>query len=107
MSLMGTRPNGEHTKVFAYYLGRGIKAARKLRGMKASTLAFEIGITEQSVSNIETGKAVPSMKTLLDMARHLNVPLWQLIRPAEKFAAIADTMAMDAERRRGVEDETG
>jgi len=101
---MGTRPNDEHTKVFAYYLGRGIKAARKLRGMKASTLAVDVGITEQSVSNIETGKAVPSLKTLLDIARHLNVPLWQLIRPAEKFAAIADTMSVDAQRRK-TEDE--
>jgi DNA-binding XRE family transcriptional regulator len=101
---MGTRPNDEHTKVFAYYLGRGMKAARRLRGMKASTLAFEIGITEQSISNIETGKVVPSMKTMLEIARHLNVPLWQLIRPAEKFAAIADTMNVDAKRRKTEDD---
>src|SRR5690606_35669491 len=40
------------------HIGRKISRIRELRGMKQDALAFELGVSQQTVSNIENSAAV-------------------------------------------------
>ena len=42
-------------------------------------LAKRIGLSRQALSNIETGKSVPSLKTVVKIAQVLDVPVATLL----------------------------
>ena len=42
-------------------------------------LAKKIGLSRQALSNIETGKSVPSLKTVVKIAQALDVPIESLL----------------------------
>ena len=54
------------------HIGRKIARIRELRGMKQETLAEELGISQQSVSNLEQSETVEDMK-LEEVAKVLGV----------------------------------
>ncbi|MAY86306.1 MAG: transcriptional regulator [Pseudooceanicola sp.] len=54
------------------HIGRKIARIRELRGMKQETLAEELGISQQSVSNLEQSETVEEMK-LEEIAKVLGV----------------------------------
>tara|TARA_R110000765_G_scaffold309928_1_gene403316 strand:- start:214 stop:609 length:396 start_codon:yes stop_codon:yes gene_type:complete len=54
------------------HIGRKIARIRELRGMKQETLAEELGISQQSVSNLEQSETVEDMK-LEEIAKILGV----------------------------------
>ncbi|TIM07751.1 MAG: helix-turn-helix transcriptional regulator [Mesorhizobium sp.] len=56
-------------------IGARVQAAR--RGVKLSQeiLADRVGRTPESISNIERGKQLPSIETLAELARVLNVSM--------------------------------
>jgi transcriptional regulator with XRE-family HTH domain len=56
-------------------LGQRLRAARARRGMTLRELARRIGISPSLVSQIETGKAQPSVKTLYAITTELGVSL--------------------------------
>lgn len=89
----------------AVYLGKTIKAARRLKYMKASTLAEFSGVTQQSISHIETGKHLPSLVVLMKIANVLDRPAWTMLRAAENAFAMNATMLADRERRAAHETE--
>jgi transcriptional regulator with XRE-family HTH domain len=60
------------TKTKNNHLGRKISRIRELRGMKQETLAEELGISQQAVSNIENSEKVDDAK-LEEIARALGV----------------------------------
>jgi transcriptional regulator with XRE-family HTH domain len=60
------------TTVRLKHIGRNISRIRELRGMKQEALAIAIGVSQQTISNIENSEAVEEEK-LLQIANALNV----------------------------------
>lgn len=55
-------------------LGRVIKELRERRGIQQNILAGDIGVSVQSMSNIEGDKQYPSKKNLEKIAQKLDIP---------------------------------
>ncbi|MFV5700151.1 helix-turn-helix domain-containing protein [Flavobacterium sp. ZT3R17] len=66
------------------HIGRNISRIRELRGMKQEALAIAIGISQQSVSNIEASETIDE----------------------EKLQAIAEVLGVSAEAIKNYSDET-
>ncbi len=56
-------------------LGLTVQAARRRAGLTQEGLADLIARTPESVSNIERGRHLPTIETLVDLGRTLAVPL--------------------------------
>lgn len=56
-------------------IGKKIKALRKTRGLTQIQLADALGVERASISNYETGRRYPSLRTLEDIAHTLGVSL--------------------------------
>lgn len=54
------------------HIGRNISRIRELRGMKQEALAIAIGVSQQTISNIEKSETVEEDK-LLDISKALEV----------------------------------
>ena len=54
------------------HIGRKISRIRELRGMKQETLAMELGISQQSVSNLEQSETIEEER-LEQIAKVLGV----------------------------------
>ena len=57
------------------YIGGQVKTLRKQSGLTQADLGEKIGRTAEAISNVETGKSLPSLDTLIAMSEALNVPL--------------------------------
>jgi transcriptional regulator with XRE-family HTH domain len=66
------------------HIGRNISRIRELRGMKQETLAIAIGVSQQSVSNIEASETIDE----------------------EKLQAIAEVLGVSTEAIKNYSDET-
>lgn len=72
------------TAIKSKHIGRNISRIRELRGMKQEALAFAIGISQQTISNIEGSENVDE----------------------EKLNAIAEVLGVSAEAIKNYSDET-
>ncbi|OXB07365.1 transcriptional regulator [Flavobacterium plurextorum] len=54
------------------HIGRNISRIRELKDMKQDALAFALGITQQTISNIENSETVDEQK-LIEIAKALDV----------------------------------
>jgi transcriptional regulator with XRE-family HTH domain len=59
----------------AYVIGEKLRAARQLRQMSLRELAKEAKISASMLSQIETGKAYPSVRSIYSIAAALAVPV--------------------------------
>ena len=87
-------------------LGEKIKALRKERGLTQASLAGEY-ITRNMLCEIEKGKAMPSIDTLLRIAEGLDVPPAFLLDESESPAAYEKRKAMPTIRRLYLEGKYG
>ena len=60
-------------------IGQSIKYARKERGIKQVEVSKMIGISQPEISRWETGKAYPSVLSLVDLADALDISLDELV----------------------------
>ena len=60
-------------------VGDKVRDLRKGRGWSQQELADRAAISMQTVSNLETGRHVPGIATLLKIAGALGVPLTDLL----------------------------
>lgn len=68
----------------AVHLGKVIRVARQQKNLKAENLAFDLGVTQQTVSNWETGKTLPCMAAMFLLSDLIEVPVSKLFSAAEK-----------------------
>jgi len=54
------------------HIGRNISRIRELKGMKQEALAYTLGISQQTISNIENSETVDEQK-LIEIAKVLEV----------------------------------
>ncbi|RNC28627.1 MAG: HTH-type transcriptional regulator SinR [Candidatus Dichloromethanomonas elyunquensis] len=66
-------------------LGRNIRSFRQAKNMKQTELAERAGISISYLCEIEKEKTVPSIKTLLKIARALKVECSLLINHSEEI----------------------
>lgn len=60
-------------------LGQNVAAAREKSGLTQEELAFKLGVTRASISNVELGKQRVLAHQLSEFAHFLDVPYEQLI----------------------------
>ena len=83
-------------------MGDRLREARQARGLSLRALAEQLGVSPSLISQVENGRARPSVSTLYAIATHLGISLDELLfidarRPASAPRAdIADTGAGDA-----------
>jgi len=64
-------------------LGRRIRYLRTNQGVTQEVLSGQADLTQTSLSNIETGKAEPGLRTLAAIAKALGVSLVELLDGVE------------------------
>jgi transcriptional regulator with XRE-family HTH domain len=74
-------------------LGRRLRKARMASQVSLRTLAAQVGISPSGLSQIENGKAQPSVPTLRALAAELNVSLDELLRDGRGRVHEADSEA--------------
>ena len=60
-------------------MGKRIKAKREELGLQMKELSIKIGVTSSLISQIEKGKAFPSIVTLKKVAEALSTTVGELI----------------------------
>lgn len=90
------RRNGNAEPEYAT-IGDRLREARKARGMSLRHLAALLGVSPSLISQVETGRAKPSVKTLYALANELGISLdtllfmdTELMTPATTQAAVPD-----------------
>lgn len=63
-------------------LSRNLKAAFKAGGHSARSVGEAIGISNKTVSNIVNGTGATQLDKLVAVAKHIRIPLWQLLCPS-------------------------
>lgn len=63
------------SKTLKSYIGGQVKTLRKQTGLTQAELGERIGRTSEAISNVETGKSLPSLDTLIAIANAMGAPL--------------------------------
>jgi transcriptional regulator with XRE-family HTH domain len=71
-------PNGAGRELLPGPVGEGLRAHREEAGMSLRALAREVGVSPSLISQIEHGKATPSVGTLYAIVQTLGVSLDEL-----------------------------
>lgn len=78
-------------------LGLRVRAARQRVGLTQEELAGRVSRTPESISNIERGLQAPSVETLAELARILDVPI------ADFFDALGRSESVKSSERLALE----
>lgn len=62
-----------------FEIGSNIRIQRILNGLKQKDLAERVNVSPQHISHVETGRAKPSLLTLVDIANALNIDMNMLL----------------------------
>lgn len=62
-------------------LARNLRRLRRARGESQPQMAARTGMSQNFISEIETEKANPSLRTLKELAAHLGATVAELIAP--------------------------
>src|ERR1700744_4037584 len=89
-----SRPNAAREPL-AEPVGEGLRKHRQESGMSLRALAREVGVSPSLISQIEHGKATPSVATLYAIASELGISLDELFFDKPRGAA---TTAATVER---------
>ena len=73
-------------------IGKAIRYNRKKKGLSQYELAELTNLSPSYISEIETGKKVPSIDTLLNIADALDVDLWDLLIPIDLPSNVKDAV---------------
>jgi transcriptional regulator with XRE-family HTH domain len=75
----GLRQGSRNISAHARELGQRIQAARERKRVTQATLAAELGVTDNAVTQWETGRAIPRAERLAAIAGSLGVLLTWLV----------------------------
>lgn len=79
-------------------LGRIIQVARRRKGMKRDSLAHELGVVPQTVSNWENGRVIPYTPHLIMVCSVLGFRMSQVYAAAEKVVWMQGVMDDSSKR---------
>jgi transcriptional regulator with XRE-family HTH domain len=78
-SVRAKKPLSPEELALLYSIGDNIKAARIARGISQPCIAKSVGMTVQSIQNIEAGRHQVGVTTLCKIADILGIPIGKLI----------------------------
>lgn len=61
-----------------------LKEERELRGLSKYAVAQQSGLSQQAIGYMEKGHRIPSLETVLRVAKAMNVDLGTIIKRAQK-----------------------
>jgi len=64
----------------ASQLGKNLKRIRLTKGITQGDIVRKLGVGRGFISNIENGKANPTLATIAKLAKALGVPIGELIK---------------------------
>ena len=76
------------------------------RGLSLRGLAERLGVSPSLISQVETGRAKPSVSTLYAIVTELGISLDELVYP-DAQTAVADTRTACSRRRPSARDDAG
>lgn len=82
-------------------LGARLREERERRGVSVRGLAREVGVSASMVSQIETGKAQPSVSTLYAITSALGITVEEVFTPSAEALATAPNREAALEALRG------
>lgn len=85
-------------------IGRSLRALRGAHKVTHRQLALAVGVTEGTISNLETNKAEPSADTMAKIADYFGVTMDELRDEAPQHAATRDLEARLIEAARRVQE---
>ena len=85
----GTRTNGRGS--VSETLGASIRQARHAAGFSVRGLAAKTEVSPSLISQIERGRATPSVATLWAIATQLGIPIGELFNGTEPLPELAQT----------------
>ncbi len=91
------RQNGNGTEPEYAEMGNRLRAARRAHGLSLRALADRLSISPSLISQVETGRAKPSVNTLYALATELDVSLDDLLFVDQRPPASARPRAAAAE----------
>lgn len=76
-------------------LGRNLSAAFEKRGLSARSVSRALQsqglkISNKTISNMLNGDGNPQLEGLMAVAKHIRVPLWQLLCPGMEISHFGD-----------------
>jgi transcriptional regulator with XRE-family HTH domain len=71
-------------------LARNLRAAFRVRQESARSVADAIGVSNKTVSNMLNGQGASQLDNLVAVARHIRIPLWQLLCPSIEISQSTD-----------------
>lgn len=74
-----------HTELQEYHLGERIRYLRTMRNLSQSELAREAKLSQPTIAQIEVGKKDPSVQTLKQLAKVLDVEIASLFISEDVF----------------------
>lgn len=80
------------------FFGENLRKLRKRKGLTQSQVAEKLGVTQSNIGGYETGKNLPSLFNLLELAKLLEVSLDKLIYGDEsKFIDVSTLDGVEKE----------
>jgi transcriptional regulator with XRE-family HTH domain len=78
------RPNSPTKNSIEELFGKLLQQLRKEKGLSQEELGFESGYHRTYISLLERGKKSPSLKTIFQLAKTLNVPPSEIIKGIQR-----------------------
>lgn len=103
-------PNDSPGMDRTHEFGQMLRTLREARDLSQEDLAEVIDRAVSSVSNLETGKSLPKLETLIRLSEKLDVPLRELVNvfdptePGDPERITLETRLLDTTRRLSVRD---
>ena len=73
----------KNLEVLRKNISKAIRFHRKKKGFSQFELAERSFVSASYISDIETGKRMPSIYTLIDIAKALDIDVWDLLIPVD------------------------
>ena len=61
-------------------LGKNLKRIRTMKGITQGDIVRKLGVGRGFISNIENGKANPTLATIAKLAEAVNIPIDELLK---------------------------
>lgn len=74
-----TKPENCQERTDKMSVGKNVRKYREESGLDQTELASKAGITQMMISHIETGRKIPSVAVLADIAKALNCTMDDLV----------------------------
>lgn len=76
----------QKNRVLALQIGNVIRAHRKTMGMTQAMLAEAVGLEVETISRMETGKRLPTIEKLLEIADVFRIPIASFFETVDAVA---------------------